>query len=205
MLKLLIHILLWLLHPSLSGRWPSKVVQECLQELQHILSSLCYQQHVSMQFYPLFFAISAHAVLLITSTPTACWHGYLWVLSPSNACNVIELERKQSLIHFKLKQCPSVVQQIQTWSGHTVLHACQGVQGVHPGGTRNPAVLPADISLQAGDWFVQDPHVQSLRELHCFEWEVKHCHVPIISSRQKTEKMEMSGILLLWNKSSVEP
>lgn len=114
-------------------------VPQCLQELQHILCSLCYQQHIFMQFFPLFFAISAHAVLLITSTSKACWHGYLWVLSPNNACNVIELERKQSLIHFKLKQCPTVVQQIQTWSGHTVLHACQGAQGVHKESCRTPS------------------------------------------------------------------
>lgn len=88
-------------------------------------------------------------MLPITSAPTPRWQSYLWVLSPNNACNVIVLKRKQSLIHFKLKQCPSVMHLMQTWSGSTVLLA---PQRLHPRGAGLFTPFPADIShsLQAG-------------------------------------------------------
>lgn len=110
-----------------------------------MLEAAAHFHRVSYQL----FAISAHTVLLITSTPTLCWHSYLWVLSPNNACNVIVLKRKQSLIHFKLKQCPSVTQLMQTWSGCAVLLA---PQGLHPRGAVLSALLPANFShcLHAG-------------------------------------------------------
>lgn len=129
---------------ALSGRRYSEVVQGPPQELLSFLAAAHFYRLSS-----LLFTISAHTVLLITSTPTPCWHSYLWVLSPNNACNVIVLKRKQSLIHFKLKQCPSVMQLMQTWSGCAVLLA---PRGLHSRGAGLSALLPADIShsLQAG-------------------------------------------------------
>lgn len=123
--------------------------------LQELLSLLEAEAHFYRLFHRLF-AISAHTVLLITSTPTPCWHSYLWVLSPNNACNVIVLKRKQSLIHFKLKQCPSVMQLMQTWSGCAVLLA---PQGLHPRGAGLPALLPSNFShcLHAGGMVYTGP------------------------------------------------
>jgi len=128
----------------LPGRSYSEAVQGPAQELLPLLAAAHF-----CRLSPLLFAISAHAVLLITSTRTPRWHSYLWVLSPNNACNVIVLKRKQSLIHFKLKQCPSVTQLMQTRSGCAVVPA---PRGLHSRGAGLTALLPAGIScsLQAG-------------------------------------------------------
>lgn len=106
-------------------------MQGPLQELQPLLLSVLPAARFRKAFLPQLLTVSAHAVPLITSTPTLRCHGYLCVLSPNNACNVIVLKRKQSLIHFKLKQRPSVLQRMQTQPGRWLLRA---TRGAHPRG-----------------------------------------------------------------------
>lgn len=144
-------------------------MQGPLQELQPLLLSVLPAARFRKAFLPQLLTVSAHAVPLITSTPTLCCHGYLCVLSPNNACNVIVLKRKQSLIHFKLKQRPSVLQRMQTQPGRWLLRATRGLT------PEGPPLLPADSrhSLQTtGGWLVQDPLLHSLWALRksCTAW-----------------------------------